>query len=269
MNDRYLIALDLDGTLLKDDKTISERTKKTIELVQREGHVVMISTGRPYRSSSTYYKELSLSSPIVNFNGAFVHHPLNQDWGIYHEPLPVDVAKDIVETCFLHEFQNIVAEVQDKVFIHYHDEKLLDIFKLGNPNITTGDLRTFLSDDPTSLLIQSDVNKIKEIRDYLSESHSEVIEHRSWAAPFHVIEIIKHGINKATGVKKVADSYSIPQDRIIAFGDEDNDLEMLQFAKYGVAMGNGINQVKEVARDTTLTNEKDGVAVYLEKMLLS
>ena len=81
MNNRYLIALDLDGTLLKDDKTISEKTKKVLQQVKAEGHIIMIATGRPYRSSEQYYKELGLTSPIVNFNGAFVHHPLDNDWG--------------------------------------------------------------------------------------------------------------------------------------------------------------------------------------------
>lgn len=69
MSKRFLIALDLDGTLLKDDKTISERTKKVLDQVQKEGHIVMISTGRPYRASELYYKQLNLTTPIVNFNG--------------------------------------------------------------------------------------------------------------------------------------------------------------------------------------------------------
>lgn len=72
MKNRYLIALDLDGTLLKDDKTISEKTIKVLNKVKEEGHVVMISTGRPYRASELYYKQLDLDTPIVNFNGAFI-----------------------------------------------------------------------------------------------------------------------------------------------------------------------------------------------------
>ncbi|WP_062352088.1 Cof-type HAD-IIB family hydrolase [Bacillus kwashiorkori] len=268
MKDRYLIALDLDGTLLKDDKTISTKTKKVLKQIQQDGHVVMISTGRPYRSSAMYYKELQLSSPIVNFNGAFVHHPQQPDWGRFHEPLNVSVVKDIVDTCSQFEVKNIIAEVIDDIYIQNHDEQLIDIFSIGNPNISTGDIRLSLKDNPTSMLIHADNGRMKAIRDYLSDVHTDVVEHRSWGVPWNVIEIVKHGINKAVGVQKVADYYQIPQDRIIAFGDEDNDLEMLQYAKYGVAMGNGIHLVKEVAKDTTLTNEEDGVAVYLEKFLL-
>jgi Cof subfamily protein (haloacid dehalogenase superfamily) len=263
----HLIALDLDGTLLTDDKKISAKTKKVIKRAREEGHIVMIATGRPYRSSEMYYRELNLDTPIVNFNGAFIHHPKNDQWGVYHSPLDIGVVKEIVEALDSFSFHNIIAEVKDDVYIHYHDEKLLEIFKLGNPNITTGDLRKYLTDSPTSLLIHTDEEQLKQIRDHLSEVHAEVVDHRSWAAPWHVIEIIKSGLNKAVGVKLACDYYQIPKERVIAFGDEDNDLEMLEFAGCGIAMGNGIDRVKTIADGVTLTNEEDGVAVYLNEVL--
>ncbi|NRD78403.1 HAD family phosphatase [Bacillus sp. BRMEA1] len=267
MTEKHLIALDLDGTLLKDDKTISPKTKEVLNKAKEAGHVVMIATGRPFRSSEMYYHELELNTPIVNFNGAFMHHPLSQSWGFYHEPLDIKVAKDIVDACRSFQFHNIIAEVMDDVYFHYHDEKLLDIFGFGNPKITTGDLANFLKDSPTSLLIHTEEDQLKKIRSHLSEIHAEMIEQRSWAAPWHVIEIIKSGLNKAVGLKKAADYYGIPTDRVIAFGDEDNDLEMIEYAGYGVAMGNAIEELKNIANDVTLTNEENGVALYLEDLL--
>jgi hydroxymethylpyrimidine pyrophosphatase-like HAD family hydrolase len=68
-------------------------------------------------------------------------------------------------------------------------------------------------------------------------------------------------------LKKAADYYGITKERIIAFGDEDNDLEMLEYAGHGIAMGNGIEQVKNIANEVTLSNEEDGVAVYLADFL--
>jgi 5-amino-6-(5-phospho-D-ribitylamino)uracil phosphatase len=267
MAKKHLIALDLDGTALKDDKTISHHTKKVIQKAKEQGHVVMIATGRPFRSSEMYYRELQLDTPIVNFNGAFIHHPLDHNWGIYHSPLDMKVAKEIVDALESFYFHNIIAEVIDDVFIHYHDEKLMDVFGLGKPNITTGDLRKFLKHSPTSMLIHTDEGHIKKIREHLSEVHAEVIDHRSWAAPWHVIEIVKYGLNKAVGVKKAAEYFQIPPERIIAFGDEDNDLEMLEFAGRGIAMGNAIDEVKNIADDITLSNEEDGIAVYLNDLL--
>ncbi|MFD2443163.1 Cof-type HAD-IIB family hydrolase [Bacillus sp. CGMCC 1.16607] len=267
MTEKYIIALDLDGTLLKDDKTISSKTKKVLQKAKEAGHYVMIATGRPFRSSEMYYRELELNTPIVNFNGAFVHHPMNYNWGTYHSPLDIKVAKDIVEACQDFQFHNIIAEVMDDVFLHYHDQKLLDIFALGNPSITTGDLRKFLEQSPTSMLIHAEEEHVPTIRKHLSDVHAEVIDHRRWAAPWHVIEIVRTGLNKAVGIQKVADYYQIPSSRIIAFGDEDNDLEMLEYAGYGVAMGNGIDQVKNIANDVTLSNEEDGIGIYLNDLL--
>lgn len=267
MTEKHLIALDLDGTLLKDNKTISERTKGILKKARELGHIVMIATGRPFRSSEMYYKELELDTPIVNFNGAFVHHPKDPSWGTFHSPLDINVAKEIVDACRSFEFHNIIAEVMDDVYFHYHDEKLLDIFSMGNPKITTGDLSHFLTDSPTSLLIHTEEKQLNQIRKHLSNVHAEVIEQRSWAAPWHVIEIIKSGLHKAIGLKKAADYFNIPRERIIAFGDEDNDLEMLEYAGRGVAMGNGIDQVKNIANEVTLTNEDDGVGVYLQDLL--
>lgn len=265
--EKHLIVLDLDGTLLTDQKTISKRTKNTLLKAKENGHEVMIATGRPYRASEVYYKELSLSTPIVNFNGAFVHHPLDNKWGVHHEPLDLTVVKEIVEACHNFKFHNIIAEILDDVYLHYHDEKLLDIFSFGNPKIQTGDLRTYLPASPTSLLIHADEEYVEEIRQHLSDVHAEVIDHRRWGAPWHVIELVKRGLNKAVGLKKVADSLNIPQSRIIAFGDEDNDLEMLKFAGTGVAMGNGIHSIHTVANEITSSNNDDGIALFLEEKL--
>ncbi|TCN27908.1 Cof-type HAD-IIB family hydrolase [Mesobacillus foraminis] len=267
MADKHLIALDLDGTLLKDDKTISERNKLVLNKAREEGHIVMIATGRPFRSSEMYYHELELDTPIVNFNGAFIHHPLDQSWGVHHSPLSIEVAKDIVEALDSFKFHNIIAEVIDDVYFHYHDEKLLDIFNLGGPNVTTGDLRKYLKASPTSMLIHTEEEQLAVIRKHLSEVHAEVIDHRSWAAPWHVIEIVKYGLNKAVGLKKAADYFQIPKEKIIAFGDEDNDLDMLEYAGRGVAMANGIEAVKNIANETTLSNEEDGIGVYLNEIL--
>jgi 5-amino-6-(5-phospho-D-ribitylamino)uracil phosphatase len=267
MTKRHLIALDLDGTLLSDEKTISKRSKEALSKAKEQGHIVIIATGRPYRSSSMYYHELGLNTPIVNFNGAFVHHPLNNNWGVFHSPLDLHTVKNIVEASEAYQVKNIFAEVMDDLYFHYHDEETLDIFNLGNPTIQTGDLRKILAHDPTALLIHPKEEHVQSIRKHLSEVHAEVIDHRNWGAPWHVIEIVRAGMNKAVGLKKVADSFMIPREQIIAFGDEDNDFEMIEYAGHGIAMGNAIDELKNLANDITLSNEEDGIAIYLEEIL--
>ncbi|AYC29000.1 Cof-type HAD-IIB family hydrolase [Paenisporosarcina cavernae] len=263
----HLIVLDLDGTLLTDEKVISEKTLRTLQQAKQAGHEVMIATGRPFRASEIYYQQLGLSTPIVNFNGAFVHNPSNRNWAIKHEPIDLNVVNEVIDAVHDYKFFNIIAEVKDDVYLHYHDEKLLDIFSFGNPNVTTGDIRTYLKHDPTSLLIHADEMEVPSIRQHLEDVHAEVIDHRRWGAPWHVIEIVRSGLNKAVGIGHVHHELNIPKERIIAFGDEDNDLEMLDYAGIGVAMGNAIAPLKSIANEVTSSNNEDGIADFLIERL--
>ena len=133
----HLIVLDLDGTLLTDEKVISDKTKLTLKKAEEKGHHIMIATGRPYRASEVYYRQLGLKTPIVNFNGAFVHHPDDRSWKTIHETISLPVVKDVIDAMQQFTFHNIVAEVMDDVYMHYHDEKLLDIFGFGDPHNNT------------------------------------------------------------------------------------------------------------------------------------
>ncbi|MCG2362566.1 Cof-type HAD-IIB family hydrolase [Staphylococcus epidermidis] len=259
----YLICLDLDGTLLNDNKEISPYTKQVLTELQQCGHYVMIATGRPYRASQMYYHELNMSTPVVNFNGAFVHHPKANDFKMIHEVLDVEISKNIITALQQSHITNIIAEVKDYVFINSYDSRLFEGFSMGNPKIQTGNLLENLNEAPTSLLVEADEENIPEIKDMLTHFYAENIEHRRWGAPFPVIEIVKRGINKARGIKHVQNYLNIADDHIIAFGDEDNDIEMIKFATHGIAMANGLKDLKEIANETTFSNNEDGIGRYL------
>ncbi|RYG72593.1 HAD family phosphatase [Lentibacillus lipolyticus] len=266
---QHLIAVDLDGTLLTDDKTISERNRQTIQTAINNGHIVVIATGRPHRASIDYYHMLGLDTPMVNFNGALIHHPTDDKWDVLHNPMPVRTAKRIVDACYDLSVHNIVAEVMDHVYVDQYDKQIMDIFQATRQDspFTIGSLRNKLQVDPTSLLIHPKEENIQSIRTHLDDYHAELIEHRKWGAPWNIIEIVKKGLNKAVGLEKIAYYYHIPKERIIAFGDEDNDLEMLDFAGTGVAMGNAIDELKAVSKHVTDTNEQDGISLFLEDYL--
>ncbi|WP_273850119.1 Cof-type HAD-IIB family hydrolase [Guptibacillus spartinae] len=263
----HLIAIDLDGTLLNSEKNISERTKSVIFEAKRQGHHVAIATGRPYRASVRYYNELALDSPIVNFNGAFVHHPLDPSFGTHHSPMDLTTAKSIVSSCKEINVKNMMAEVLDDVYLHQHDELIMQNMIMNDSSIFTGEIHKNLKDDPTSLLIHPHEQQLADLRQMLRDHHAEMIEHRVWAAPLNIIEIVRAGLNKAVGLQRLAAHFNVPQERIIAFGDEDNDLEMIEYAGTGVAMGNAIDELKNIANEVTITNEEDGIATFLEERL--
>ncbi|UEX89582.1 Cof-type HAD-IIB family hydrolase [Staphylococcus ratti] len=260
---QHLICLDLDGTLLNDNKEISPYTFKVLKTLQSQGHAIMISTGRPFRASKRYYDELNMDTPIVNFNGAYVHHPKDPHFPCQHARLDEGIATSIIETLKKMEVQNIIAEVKDHVYLDRYDENLYEGFSMGEAQIEIGDLRELLNEDPTSILIEADEHMIPRIKQTLTRFYAENIEHRRWGAPYPVIEIVKRGISKAVGIDIVKSYLNIDHQYIIAFGDEDNDIEMIKYAKHGVAMANAIPELKHIAKETTCSNNDDGIGVYL------
>ncbi len=264
---KTLIALDLDGTLLKDDKTISTRTYKTLQEAKKAGHMIAIATGRPYRASKMYYQQLGLDTPIVNFNGAYVHHPGDSSFHTHHSPLELETARTIIDTCQAFQVHNIMAEVVDDVFLHDYDETFIDMFSLSTEPAASGNLKKTLRTGPTSLLVYPQLENAEKLRELISGKHAQGIEQRSWGAPHHMIEIIKTGNNKAAGLEKVASYCDVSMEDVIAFGDEDNDLDMLARTGTGVAMGNAAPEAKQAAKEVTFSNEEDGIAVFLEERL--
>ncbi|PYZ93545.1 phosphatase [Salipaludibacillus keqinensis] len=262
----HLIAIDLDGTLLSDEKTISPKNRSTLFKLRELGHQVVIATGRPYRASKAYYQQLALDTPMVNFNGAFVHHPsAPETFKTIHTPLEKETAKTIIDTCETFRVKNIMVEVMDDYYLRYMNKGFAEVFTLNQSPSDHGNLHHLIKNDPTSLLIHPNDEQHHQLKELLANAHAEVIEQRSWGAPWHVIEIVKAGLNKAVGLKEISAHLNIPQERVIAFGDENNDLEMLEYAGCGVAMGNAIDELKSVANEETSTNELDGVATFLEE----
>lgn len=267
LKEKHLIALDLDGTLLTDKKTISPASKRIVQQLIEEGHIVVIATGRSNRLSILYYNDLGLQTPLINSNGAVLHNPFDKSWGSFHHPLKHDTAMEIVETCYDLNSKNILASVHDDVYLDSYDEAIAAFYgiKNGQPDdsFVVGKVKKHLKENPTLMLLYPDADHVDTLTNRLNELETEIVDHRNWGEPFHVIEVMNKQMNKAEALKQVADHYAIPQHRVIAFGDGSNDLEMIDYAGVGVAMTNGLNVIKQVAKHVTDTNENDGVANFL------
>ena len=125
-----------------------------------------------------------------------------------------------------------------------------------------------LTTNPTSLLVRTDKRFAGAVSAELTRQFGSYVDVRTWGGPTAILEIVSKGIQKAKGVQEIANYLSIDQKDVIAFGDEHNDLELLDYAGWGVAMANGTDQLKGIANDVTpLSNQEDGLAVYLEKLL--
>jgi 5-amino-6-(5-phospho-D-ribitylamino)uracil phosphatase len=261
-----LIAIDLDGTALDSQQKISDRTKRALREARASGYEVVIATGRPPRSSITYHRELGLLGPIVTFNGAFVHHEDNPD---FHFHVPLDRLKtlELLEECRRFKAHNIMMEIKDKFYVWKRDE-ITDFLSYGGTPAAIGSIEQQLSDHPTVLLVRTPLENVQPFMQEVGQRFGKEVELRYWGDYFQVIEIKRSGISKVTGLSYIARIMGIARERVIAFGDSANDLEMIEWAGLGVAMGNAPDELKKRADDVTESNEQDGIAVFLEKLNL-
>ena len=265
---KKLIAIDLDGTTLNQDSMITSKTKETLKKAINAGHHVSIATGRPFRMSHQFYQQLELTTPMVNFNGALVHIP-NQHWDGERETLiNREIAFEILSQKKQLNLDFIAAENRDTFFIDsfdFFDEKIFASSRRGEKNLLSP---KNLTTNPTSLLVRTDKRFAGAVSAELTRQFGSYVDVRTWGGPTAILEIVSKGIQKAKGVQEIANYLSIDQKDVIAFGDEHNDLELLDYAGWGVAMANGTDQLKGIANDVTpLSNQEEGLAVYLEKLL--
>lgn len=265
---KKLIAIDLDGTTLNQDSMITSKTKETLKKAINAGHHVSIATGRPFRMSHQFYQQLELTTPMVNFNGALVHIP-NQHWDGERETLiNREIAFEILSQKKQLNLDFIAAENRDTFFIDsfdFFDEKIFASSRPGEKNLLSP---KNLTTNPTSLLVRTDKRFAEAVSAELTRQFGSYVDVRTWGGPTAILEIVSKGIQKAKGVQEIANYLSIDQQDVIAFGDEHNDLELLDYAGWGVAMANGTDHLKGIANDVTpLSNQEDGLAVYLEKLL--
>lgn len=261
---QQLIAIDLDGTTLNNKSQLSPLTIQTLRLLSEQGHLVSIVTGRPFRNSADLYRQLNIQAPMVNFNGALCHFPGQPNWlPAYHQDLDREIAFELFANQEELAIELLMAEGRDRLYTSslqlpdspYYPIDLAKVDKLSRESLTY---------NPTALTIFSAEEKQKIIEQNINQAYGDYVSVRTWGGELPVLEVVHKGINKAIGVQRIADFYRIPQANILAFGDEENDLEMLEFAGTGVAMKNGRSSVKAVANEETeFSNDQDGLARHL------
>ena len=236
-------------------------------MLRKKGHIVSIATGRPFRNSNVYYQQLEMNTPIVNFNGALCHNPKDKKWvKEYHRKLPRDIALDMAEMSGDEGILQIAAETKDAVYITDSYIPYGDFF----PNGTKDTLflnEENLQENPTSVSVFTSSREAQPfIEEKIVAKYGDLIEVRTWGGHTPCLEVVSAGVQKAMGIEQISQYYNISRQNILAFGDEDNDYEMIQYAGHGVAMVNGIDAIKNIADDMTYkSNHEDGLADYLEK----
>ncbi len=269
--DKKMVALDIDGTLVDERGKLTPRTAETVRQVKGLGIKVVLATGRRFVSCRDIIDELEIDLPVVTHNGALVLSPCGKD---VLNSIPLDkrwlprMVREMEEQdidYYLHSLDNILFCREPKMeWGEKHlkaNEDLVERFNISS-----------FPDRPFHRIMA--VGSYEEIHSFLQKGienqngYSRHIFFRSEYNKMDIVELLHPKATKASGLKFVAKNLGINPEEIVAVGDETNDLEMVEWAGLGVAMGNGVAQLKKVADLVCGSNDEEGLADLLEEIFI-
>lgn len=251
---KKLIFFDIDGTLMDFNKRIPESTKQTIQRLKEKGHDVAIATGRAPFLIGSVLEQLDIHT-YVSFNGQYVVY---EDKVIYENPIPVSTLKSVQDFAAenKHPLVFMGAEaMKANAKLHPYIVEAIDSLKVHQPGFQPN----YFNETP----IYQALLFCKEGEERAYETFRDLRFVR-----WHELstDIVPANGSKAEGIKKLLSYLHYSQSEVIAFGDGLNDLEMIQYVGMGVAMGNAVQELKDVADFVTKPVDCDGID-YAAKVL--
>lgn len=267
---KYLIAFDMDGTLLCDQsKIILEETKQYLIKLKNEGHLIVLASGRPKSELMPYYNELGLNTPLVCFNGIHCFNPTDEKFPQIRKTYPKERLFEIVDELRGSSITNAFVEDDENVWMLEKDDELYkSMWPHGSlKEIIYGEFNDTVNVDPMTLITickgkESDIEHYKNV----------VAKYKNGNVRFWwnnmCGEVYFGKISKARCLEHIRKYYKIKKKNTIAFGDYLNDLEMINWAKTGVAMKNACDDLKKSADIVTeYDNNNNGILFALKEIL--
>lgn len=271
-----LIALDLDGTILdrRFPGGVSVRVRSAIKRAQNAGVLVTIATGRTLDYVGPRALDLGITVPVVTTQGAVVGDPVSRRI-VFEALMPMNAARRVVTW----------AEENERVLIlYFSDGKGGAImvqnrerwapseydYWFGAPRLVEPDLSTWLTRPqarpPLKFITISDI----EAEPNLTESLQGLLGPTVHISRTHdqLVEGTAAGVDKGNGLLHLLQELHIPPERVLAIGDNENDIPLIRTAGFGVAMGQASEHVKAVADWVAPPIEEDGAAVTIERFVL-
>ncbi len=267
---QFLIVLDLDDTLLKSDKTISNKTVKYIKKLEKLNHLVVLASGRPFRGMEEYYNLLDLKTPCISDNGALLTFPGNNDFKV--------IKTYIKNQYFIKSFnenKNIIREaffsIDNDLYIYNKSGRLDFLYKTNSNSIVHEiDYSTLKKNiHPYGVIYVINSEYKVQFENYFKENFDNTIKTRSWGYDTKnaIYEVYNANSDKSHMVNILLEHYSLTSDNLVLFGDGTNDILMFELG-HAVAMKNALDEVKIHAKDITkYDNNHDGVRRHLKNFL--
>jgi HAD superfamily hydrolase (TIGR01484 family) len=273
-----MVAIDLDGTLLRKDGTMGERTRLALQAAVRRGIKVVICTGRRFRTTLPVLTELQLAVPVIVHGGLLIKDAATYET-LHHNYLPQDFSSEAVKFLKAHGVTPIVYVdlFTQGIDIYLDNERDGHPFHLKY--LEHNRLHCHFVGDVTRVFCPQTIHigaladrpalervKVRLEREFGSSVRHLIMNNTNDEGAF--LELMSPGNSKWRALSRLIEMEGFTPEEVICIGDEVNDLEMISHAGLGVAMGNAIPAVKAVARYTTRSNEEDGVAHVVEQFLL-
>ena len=261
-----VIATDLDGTLLRPDKTVSPRVRSALDLARRHGALTVIATARPPATARVFAAMAGVDGVVICANGAIVYD-LAASAIVSHRTLDFDAARALVAAMRERlpgvsfgavQGESFTAEAAYAAMSEYADhESQLDSMRVCEAE--------FFWDRPLTKLVMRHANHHPTVvLTHVRDLGLNGFELNYSGAPF--VEIVGGGVSKGQALADFCVEQGIAAEEVVAFGDAPNDIPMLRWAGYGVAVGDHFADVSEAADEIAPSSQDDGVAIVIERL---
>ncbi len=280
MKDCELVVLDIDGTTVNSKGELTDYTTDVIRKVVKKGVPVCLCTGRNVRNALPIVKKLNIKTPFIAIDGAVMYDAVGNKV-IKEKVLPKNIIEEISQIA--NKYNVYMEFCTFNNYIKYlKDDELAKYSYGGVPKNTMQKAKFFfngvrvvkdlkkiykLKKNVNQFLIGGDKKDIEKLLVELKEKNypNIILRDDLWD---EYIFVTVDGAIKSEGVKLLCDHYGVSNDKVIAMGDQMNDVDMIMKAGFGIAMGNAHDKIKGVAKYITVSNDEDGVAKALEKFVL-
>jgi len=240
------------------------RTRAAIAAARAAGIHVVLVTGRMFRSVRQYALDAGLDDPVVCYQGAVVAEPVSGRW-LRHEPIPLELARETIQVLNEEGF-GLNCYVNDELYVaaitpqarRYADFQRLELHEVGN-------LLKWLSEPPTKLVVIDDPHVLDDLEQRMKTRFDGRL-YISKSLPFF-LEFASPDVTKASGLEFLSEHLGFSREGTVAFGDGENDIELVDWAGYGVAVENAHDRVKELADFVCPPVDEEGVAHVIEAYL--
>lgn len=272
-----LIACDIDGTILRSDGTLSQRTRNAIALAQCHGTTVCLVTGRRIESTMRIVRELGLNTPFAAHCGAVVMNP-GSEKPLLAKHISGSVALSICNLAEKHGLSSAVYEnVNNGRRVFMTSQEAMEEAQRLWPNLArvcrlVKDFDQACEHDPVQLAVRGSQRETGTFWEEVNEAYGDELFAVNYGTVENgkvLIELMTAGISKGTGAAFLADLYGFTRNEIAGFGDSINDRELLEYAGLSVAMGNSPDFLKSNAARVAPSCDEDGVAQVIEALSAS